>query len=338
MLAKGDRSLCKKDRMTSKCEPLVLLIGGMGFIGHYLVRTCRAAGMGVRVADMVLPTADAAEHGVEYLQGDYRDEAFLRRIVDGADKVVHLAHDTMLLNLDCNMDGEFERNIRPATRLMDICCDSGVAKLVFVSSGGTVYGNNALHKAIPEDAPKHPISIYGVSKLMIEQVGFLYHIQKHLPFVVARPGNAYGPGQLPFRGQGFVATAFGSSLESRPLTIFGDGSIVRDYIHALDIADALVALLLHGRAGESYNVGTALGTSLEALINNYIAPIIATDGHTLACKYEPGRRADVTYNVLANDKLLCDTGFYPRIKLADGMRETWEWLKKTHPHSKIEQS
>ncbi len=324
--------------MTSENAPCVLLIGGVGFIGHYLVRACRAVGMTVRVADVAVPAADTVEEGVEYLQGDYRDESFLHRILDGTEMVVHLVHDTMLLNLDCNMDVEFERNIRPAMRLMDRCCSSGVVKLVFVSSGGTVYGNNLLHKAIPEDAPTHPISVYGMSKLMIEQIGFLYHVQKGLPFVVARPGNGYGPGQHPFRGQGFVATAFGSSLMGRTLTIFGDGSVVRDYIHAFDIAGALVALLHRGRAGEAYNIGTAKGTSLRMLVEDYITPVLAADGYTLVCKYESDRLADVKYNVLANNKLICDTGFSPRVELADGMRETWEWLKKNHSQSKKERS
>lgn len=316
--------------MTSINASRVLLIGGSGFLGQHLMRACRVAEMNVRVADTVLPSVDLLEHDIEYLQGDYRDPAFLHRIVDGADFVVHLAHDTLVLNADCDMDIEFERNIRPALRMMDTCGALGVTKVLFVSSGGTVYGNRSLHQPISEDTRTHPISLYGTSKLMIEQIGFLYHIQKGLPFVVARPTNAYGPGQQPFRGQGFVATAFASALEGRSLNIFGDGSIVRDYVHVRDVADALVALLQFGLPGEAYNVGTAQGISLRTLLDDYIVPILAEDGLELCCQYTPARGVDVAYNVVANEKMLRDTGFAPRVGLEEGLRETWARLKKNY--------
>jgi UDP-glucose 4-epimerase len=210
---------------------------------------------------------------------------------------------------------------------MDLCSSLGVAKMVFLSSGGTVYGNRLSSQAITEDGVVHPISVYGTSKLMIEHIGFLYHAQKNLPLVAARPSNAYGPGQQPFRGQGFVATAFASALEGRPLTVFGDGSVVRDYIHIRDLADAIVALLRFGRSGEAYNIGNGRGLSLRTLLDDYITPILAADGYALDCQSAPARGVDVAYNVLANDKLLRDTGFRPRIGLEDGLRETWAWLK-----------
>jgi len=306
----------------------VLLIGGMGFIGRYLVRACCEACMTVRVADIVLPKAGTEESGVEYLQGDYRDEAFLHTIIDGVNMVIHLAHDTILLDLNSNIEPEIERNVLPAVRLMDACCASGIAKLVFVSSGGTLYGNYEPRVPICEDAPKRPVSVYGISKLMIEQLGFLYYEQKNLPFIAARPGNAYGRGQLPFRGQGFVATALASALQCRTLNIFGDGSVVRDYVHVQDIAEALVAMLNLGRIGEAYNIGTAHGTSLRTLVNDCIVPIISDEGYKLNCNYASERRADVIYNVLANDKLREDTGFIPRIALREGMLSTWQWMKK----------
>ncbi len=307
----------------------VLIIGGMGFIGKHLVRACNDIGMKVRVADVVTPEVVGSEN-VEYLKGDYREPLFLKSILEGMQFVVHLVHDTMLLNLDCNMAAEFERNIKPAMRLMDECCSHQVEKLLFVSSGGTVYGNHKLHKPITEQTRTRPISLYGTSKLMIEQMGFLYHIQKNLPLVVARPANAYGSGQKPFCGQGFISTAFASALEGRPLNIFGDGKIIRDYIHVYDLAAAIVALLKSGQIGKTYNVGTGVGISLGALLDEYIEPILALDGVELIRKHTSSRGVDVPYNVLANDKIFRDTGFSPHISIEDGLMETWSWLKQTY--------
>lgn len=313
--------------MTINLNKCVLLIGGCGFIGKHLTNACQKAGMTVRVADSILPIESQCDTNVEYFHGDYRNPDFLLRIMDNVDYVVHLAHDTILLNIDCNMSLEIERNILPSIKLMEICNSSQISKLLFVSSGGTVYGNRASHEPIIEESAKHPVSVYGTTKLMIEQLGFLYHAQKNLPFIVARPGNAYGPGQLPFRGQGFIATAFASALLNQPMSVFGDGSVVRDYIHVTDIAEALVALLQHGRAGEAYNVGTALGSSLRNIIDDFINPILSEENYTLIYNYEPGRRADVDFNVLSNAKLLHDTGFSPKISLNEGLSNTWEWIK-----------
>ncbi|ABC29060.1 Nucleoside-diphosphate-sugar epimerase [Hahella chejuensis KCTC 2396] len=305
----------------------VLILGGMGFIGQHLTQACRSAGMTVRVADMFLPASEVRQDGVEYVEGDYKDPGFLESILEEIDSIVHLVHDTMILNQECSMDVEFERNVRPAMQLMDMCCSKKIGKFLFVSSGGTVYGNQLSRQPIAESSSTKPISLYGTSKLIIENIGFLYNVQKNLPFIVARPGNAYGPGQKPFRGQGFVATAFASALKGEVLNIFGDGSVVRDYIHARDLADALVAILRFGKLGEAYNIGTSNGVALHTLLNEYITPILEDDGYSLQCQYTPPRGVDVPYNVLSNDKLRRDTNFSPSIELRDGLRETLMWLK-----------
>lgn len=315
--------------MASLMNKRVLLIGGAGFIGKQLARACDVADMKVIILDTVEPAAFVENENIEFIEGDYRDVAQLTEIVGNVDYVVHLAHDTILLDVACDMKIEIERNILPVIKLMEICSVSNISKLLFVSSGGTVYGDSESFEPVSENHATHPVSVYGTTKLMIENLGYLYYLQRGLPFLVARPANAYGQGQLPFRGQGFVATAFASAKLGQSLSIYGDGSIVRDYIHVIDIADAMVALLAHGKVGNAYNVGTSLGMSLRALIDDYIKPIVTSEGYDLVCKYGPQRKADVVYNVLSNAKLLLDTGYVPKIDLANGMKMTWDWVKKT---------
>jgi UDP-glucose 4-epimerase len=309
----------------------VLLIGGGGFIGRHVADACLKANMQVRVADVARPRfAAVPEDGLaqeaQVLVGDYGDPTFLKEALEGVDMVVHLAHDAMRMNVECDMPQEYERNILPATRLMEASIGANVKKFMFVSSGGTVYGNQPIGMPIDESAPTRPVSLYGTSKLCIEHIALLYHGQRGLPAIVVRPGNAYGAGQLPFRGQGLVPTALASAQQGRKVTIFGDGGAVRDYVHVRDIASAIVALLERGTPGEIYNVGNGLGVSVRELLDDYLAPALAKSGVQLNVTYHEARRADVQYNVLDCTKLSDQTGWKPTIALREGVEQSLAWL------------
>ncbi|MDR5772367.1 MULTISPECIES: NAD-dependent epimerase/dehydratase family protein [unclassified Caballeronia] len=313
--------------------PRVLLIGGGGFIGRHVAHACLQNGASVRVADVLRPSAstlpaDGLAPEAEVVTGDYADAAFLQNVLRDVDVVVHLAHDAMRMNIECDMPKEYERNILPATRLMEACIDAGVKKFIFISSGGTVYGNQPVGVPIVESVPMRPVSLYGTSKLCIEHVASLYFSQRELPALIVRPANAYGSGQVPFRGQGLVPTALASGLSGRQVTIFGDGNAVRDYVHVRDIADAVARLVESGEPGEVYNVGTGAGVSVRELLDEYIAPALAGAGFELDVSYLPPRRADVGYNVLDSGRLAAHTDWKPSITLQAGTQEVLDWLRK----------
>ncbi|WP_064572740.1 NAD-dependent epimerase/dehydratase family protein [Cupriavidus gilardii] len=310
----------------------VLLIGGGGFIGARLARQCLAAGLAVRIADLALPAAgvDSPDGPIEYVVGDFDNPADLERMLDGVNVVVHLVHRAMLLGLDSSMVQEIERNVAPTVRLFDRCVADKSLRLVFVSSGGTVYGEPLEPAPICERAALRPISVYGTSKSMIEQVLGLYAAQRGLQAIVVRPGNAYGPGQQPFKGQGLIPTVMASALQGKPVTIYGDGSAVRDYIHVDDIARGILAAIQAGRAGETYNIGTGLGTSINALINEFIRPAMADGGVEIDLQYAQPRGVDVAYNVLDPTRLAEQCGFRAAIDLQAGIAETWDWIFSTY--------
>ena len=311
--------------MNSPTNKRVLIIGGAGFIGNHLSEACLAKGYKVKVADVQLPVKP--KENIKYFKGNYKDPDFLREAIEDVNYVIHLAHDTMLLKLDCNMVDEFQRNIIPSIQLMDACIDEGVEKLLFVSSGGTVYGKSSSHIPLKEDSCTAPISVYGTSKLTIENTGRLYFYQKKLPIIIARPGNAYGPGQIPYKGQGIIATAFASAIDDKDIHVYGDGSVVRDYVHVRDIAQALCCLLKRGKVGHTYNIGTSIGTTLKELLEGSIKPIIQKEGFNLSCIYEPSRGVDVEFNVLCNRKIHSETSFEASIDLYEGLLDTWNWIK-----------
>ncbi len=310
----------------------VLLIGGGGFIGARLARQCVAAGLSVRIADVVQPAADAdtADGCIEYVVGDFDDSADLERMLDGVNVVVHLVHRAMLLGLDSSMVQEMERNVAPTVRLFDRCVADKRLRLIFVSSGGTVYGEPEERTPIVERTALRPISVYGTSKSMIEQVLGLYAAQRGLQAIVVRPGNAYGPGQHPFKGQGLIPTVMASALQGKSVTIYGDGSAVRDYIHVDDIARGILAAIQAGRGGETYNIGTGLGTSINALINDFIRPAMAAKGVEIDLQYAQPRGVDVAYNVLDPTRLAEQCGFRAAIDLQTGIAETWDWIFGTY--------
>lgn len=312
----------------------VVLIGGGGFIGRHVAAACLSSGIDVRIADVhdvkrAPAPADGLPDGVEMRVGDYRDHAFLAEVVKGMDAVVHLAHDAMHLNGQCDMAAEYERNILPAVRLMEACLDAAVQRFVFVSSGGTVYGNQPAGTPIKESCQTNPISLYGTAKLSIEHIAQLYFTQRQLPAVIVRPANAYGAGQLPFRGQGLVPTAFASALHNKKVNIFGDGGTVRDYVHVKDIAQGIVHAIRAGRLGSAYNIGSGEGVSTRQILTDYVRPLVESDGLVLDVDYLEARKADVEYNVLDCSKLYDHTGFAPTVPLDWGMRDVWKWLK-TH--------
>ncbi|MHC8412234.1 NAD-dependent epimerase/dehydratase family protein [Pseudomonas sp. Hz4] len=305
----------------------VVLVGGGGFIGQHVARFLLNDGNKVVMLSRHINVDSVAiDPSIDVHYGDYGDREFLRGVLAGANAVVHLAHDSLQLNQICDMAAEYQRNIAPAIQLMEECLVAGIDKFVFVSSGGTVYGDPAFSKPLKEDAAPLPISLYGTSKLCIEHMVHLYSKQRGLPGIIVRPANAYGPGQIPFKGQGLVATAFASAMQGKSITIFGDGGAVRDYVHVDDIAYAITSLLDDGQVGEVYNIGSGVGTSVLELVQKHILPIVKQSGFDLQLERKDARAIDVAYNVLDVKKLSRCINFSP-ITLSVGLPGSWDWVQ-----------
>lgn len=301
-----------------------LVIGGAGFIGQHLVKKLLNDGFEVKV---LTRNNDFNFEGIEVCVGDYRDVAVLRSALLGVSYVIHLAHGSIQIAQTPNMIDEWERNILPSIQLMEECIKFDVERLIYVSSGVTVYGEPASLEPIKENAATSPISLYGISKLSTEQTARFYSVQKNLPVIIVRPANAYGPGQLPFKGQGLIATAMGSILKDMPITLYGDGSAIRDYVHVRDVAQAIVRLLNFGDIGEVYNIGTGIGTSISQLLNEHLVPLFANSEYKMDCHWKVPRGVDVSYNVLDTKKISLIMPYSPT-RLDHGLAETWVWMLK----------
>ncbi|NNU44146.1 NAD-dependent epimerase/dehydratase family protein [Ramlibacter montanisoli] len=258
---------------------------------------------------------------MRYVPCDARDGAALALALAGATEIVDLSYASAARATFSDPLAELLVNVPVSLAVMQAALALGLRRYVYVSSGGTVYGEQAV-QPITEAAVPAPVSPYGITKLTIERYALLEQHHHGLPAVLLRPGNAYGPEQKPFTGQGFIATAVGSVLARKPITVFGARGTVRDYIHVDDVASAIVAALDLGVPGSVYNVGTGIGMD-NADILELVRAVAEPDGFRVPCEFAPARPADVTANVLDASALQRVSGWRPRIACAEGIREVW---------------
>jgi len=303
-----------------------VVIGGAGFIGRHLVDRLVASGRQVTVLGRRNPDAVQLLPGVTYIVGDYGNRAILEQIVTGASEVIDLAYATVPQTSFGDPIFDILSNLPAAVGLLQAGIAAKVKRLVVVSSGGTVYGR-ATDLPIRETHPTAPISPYGITKLAIERYAAMFHEVSNLDTVIVRPANAYGEEQRPFAGQGFIATAVHSVLQSRELTVFGAQGTVRDYIHVTDVATGILAALEHGKSGGIYNLGTGVGSSNRDIIDR-IALMARPMGLDVRIRTLPERAFDVPANVLDSASLSAISGWRAEVVLPDGIERVWETARK----------
>jgi UDP-glucose 4-epimerase len=301
-----------------------LVIGGAGYIGAHLVPMLIASGRRVTVLGRSAAPQYKLPDGATYVAGDFGRRDLIDGLLDSHQEVIHLAYATVPNTSFENPLVDLLQNLPPTVQLFSEVADRG-GKLIFVSSGGTVYGE-AVKLPIREDQHTRPISPYGVTKLTLENYAYLYAVTHGLKFVCVRPANAYGVGQPPFVGQGFISTAMASVMREQPVKIFGQNGTIRDYIYVSDLASGIVSALERGRLSETYNVGSGVGLSNREVIQA-MSPLMKQMGLEISVEYLPERTFDVKANVLDSTKLQEQTGWKARVDLNEGLRLTAEWLR-----------
>lgn len=299
-----------------------IVIGGAGFIGSVVSRALINSGRDVTVIGRRPQGAHTALLNCTYHCADSANRSAIREILVPGCEVIDLAFTTVPKTSFSDPTFDLISNLPRSIKLLEESIKSKVNRLIMVSSGGTVYGNPQ-RLPLSEYHPTYPISPYGITKLTIEHYAFMYHINRDLPVVVVRPANAYGVNQQPGRGQGFLAAAINAILSRSELEIYGLKGTIRDYIHVEDLANGIIAALNHGTAGESYNIGTGVGTSNLDVIS-LLKPLAETYGYPTKVKHLPQRRFDVEANILDCQKLSSISGWVPQVSLQQGLAEMWD--------------
>jgi UDP-glucose 4-epimerase len=302
------------------------VLGGKGFIGSHLVDALLAAGHPVRAFDRptVAPLSVVNHPLIEWSDGDFGNGGDIVRALDGCEVVFHLVSTTLPGTSNADPAFDVESNVAGTVRFLHEAVKSGIKKVIFMSSGGTVYG---VPKSVPidENHPTDPISSYGITKLAIEKYLRLFKTLHGLSYTVVRPSNPFGPRQRSQGAQGAVAVFMGRILHGEPLDIWGDGSVVRDYLYIDDLTTALLAALAYEGAETVFNVGSGAGLSLNQVLDG----IEQVTGKKAERRYFPARAFDVPANILAIGRAKAELKWAPKTSFLDGLARTAAWMQTT---------
>ena len=279
-----------------------LFLGGAGFIGSAIVRKLFQDG----TASITVLEPDYADIsrlrgcGVGLVRGTIDDTDIIERTIRerGITTVVHLVSAMTPGSSYHDYLDELRNVVRPTIRLIELCSRLGV-RLVYFSSGGAIYGENAGDRPFRETDRLQPISYYGLSKLLTETNIRFEHRVNGLQYLILRPSNPYGPGQRTDGRQGLIAVAVQKMLAGHPLTVWGDGTAVRDYIYIDDLAAAVVAALASDASNEAINIGSGEGLSVSDIIGH----IADVSGHPVRIQYGNTRKRDPCRVVLDVNRL-----------------------------------
>ena len=301
-----------------------LILGGAGFIGSHIVDALLSRGHNVRVFDR--PQIDTTNLAgviseIEFISGDFAHASDMQKALEGIDTVIHLVSTTIPASSNEAPVYDVESNIVGTVRMLTLAKAAGVKKIIFASSGGTVYGV-PLQIPTPETHTHNPICSYGIAKLAIEKYLHLFHHLHGLDYVILRIANPYGPRQNPSGGLGAVTVFLSKVLNAEPITIWGNGEVARDYFYVDDLISAFIKVIENSTPSKIYNIGGARAYSL----NEILTVIQKVTGEKVVVNYSAPRSLDVPMNYLDVSLASNELGWEPKVFLEQGISLTFDWL------------
>ena len=296
-------------------RPKVLVTGGLGYLGRHVVEALLRAGREVVILDHSDRSPPAASPQCQVVRDDFRRVGLHADVLKGSDCVVHLAWSTIPATSAQEPAADIQDNVAGTVILLGECVRQGVPKVVFASSGGTVYGR-ARYLPIDEAHPTQPVNMHGAMKRSVEAYLHAVFEAQGLDYAVLRIGNLYGPFQQYRQKLGAVSTFIRQVVRGEEIEIWGDGKVVRDYVFVDDVVSAVVAVVEQKFEEKVFNVGTGRGCDL----NELVAIIERLAGRKAKVRYGEARRIDVPVSVLDAGLLRRRAGWAPRTTLEAGIQ------------------
>ena len=294
------------------------MLGGTGFIGRNLCEYFLANNWSVTSFDLFAPQNPV--EGVRYIEGDFFDNRQLSAAINNQDVIIHSISTVTPGNSNVKYMQGYEKDLVQTARLCELLVGTN-AKMIFLSSGGTVYGDQPI-QPIAEDARTTPINHYGCIKICIENIIRTFNIQFKTKFIIACVANPYGPGQDYKKGVGFVDAAVKKALIGDEIEIWGDGETVRDYIHIHDVCRMIHSLIRYRGTEDTFNISSGEGVS-----QNTILSLLKELGYEVNVSYKNARGVDVKRIILDNSKI---RGIDPTpiIPFKEGIARYCDYLKE----------
>lgn len=303
-----------------------IVLGGGGFLGSNLAEALVAAGHKVKIFDK--PGFNATKkiessESIEVLEGNFLNVVELSQAIEGCDVVYHLISTTLPKSSNDAPVYDIESNVVGTLNLLQAMVEKKVKKIVFLSSGGTIYG---IPQQIPlnELHPTNPICSYGIGKLAIEKYLQLYHLLHGIDYAILRLSNPFGKGQSLAGIQGVITAFLHKVLTNQPIEIWGDGTVIRDYIYVSDVTNALLKAMDNCSADRLFNIGSGEGISINEIIT-HIETLIK---RPVNYQFLPRRDFDVPVNILDISKAKEMLHWCPQVSFEEGLAKTWEWLNQ----------
>lgn len=304
----------------------IAILGGGGFIGSAIADRLLKDDHELRIFERprVEPYRQFSDdERVEWLTGDLMSVYDMSRVIDGVDVVLHLVSTTLPKSSNDDPVYDVQSNLVASLQLLSVMVAKHVRKIVFISSGGTVYGNST-YLPIDENHPTEPRVSYGITKLATEKYLLMFQHLHGIKANILRVANPFGERQRVETAQGAVGVFLSKTIQNQPLEIWGDGSITRDYVYISDVAEAFARAVEYDGAKSVFNISSGAGTSLNELISMLELVL----GREVVRHYRPGRPFDVPVSILDNSLARQELGWEPRVKLEEGIVKTADWMRR----------
>jgi len=304
-----------------------LVLGGNGFLGSHLVDSLASQGHTVRAFDRFSRDKKFKAEGVEAIAGDFMNRHELNEALKDIEYVFHFISTTTPFTAENDPLIDIETNIRMSVELFDECVKQNVQKVIFASTS-SIYGLDVGDEPITESVIPEPVSPYAIGKLAIEHYLHYFKHKHGLSSVVFRISNPYGERQAPNSKQGVIPIFLEKIAANQPITVFGDGSMVRDYIYIKDVADMVAKSFEHTKH-HLYNLGSGKGESLSQIIDE-IKQVV---GREIQIDHKPSMSTFVPRIVLDSGRFQSEFDMRPQVSLRDGIKKTWDYIESRHEQS-----